>query len=129
MIPVEGSVKKIVLISCVSKKLSHPASAQDLYISPLFRLNLQYARRLKPGAIYILSAKHGLLDLDTEVEPYDLTLNDMAIRQVQAWADQVLGQIKQRADLSGTTLCSWRARNTGNSLCRGLPPTRYQCKA
>mgnify|MGYP001608170353 CR=1 FL=1 len=93
-------MKKIVLISCVSKKLAHPASAQDLYISPLFRLNLQYARKLQPDAIYILSAKHGLLDLDTEVEPYDLTLNDMATRQVQAWAEQVLEQFKQRADLS-----------------------------
>ena len=93
-------MKKIVLISCVSKKLPHPASAQDLYVRPLFRLNLQYARKLQPDAIYILSAKHGLLDLDTEVEPYNLTLNDMATRQVQAWAEQVLEQIKQRADLS-----------------------------
>jgi len=92
-------LKKIVLISCVSKKLAHPASAQDLYVSPLFRLNLQYARKLQPDAIYILSAKHGLLDLDTEVEPYNLTLNDMATPQVQAWAEQVLEQIKQRADL------------------------------
>ncbi len=93
-------MKKIVLISCVSKKLPHLASAQDLYVSPLFRLNLQYARKLQPDAIYILSAKHGLLDLDNDVEPYNLTLNDMATRQVQAWAEQVLEQIKQRADLS-----------------------------
>ena len=93
-------MKKIVLISCVSKKLPHPASAQDLYVSPLFRLNLQYARKLQPDAIYVLSAKHGLLDLNTEIEPYNLTLNDMATRQVQAWAEQVLEQIKQRADLS-----------------------------
>ncbi len=92
-------MKRIVLISCVSKKLPHPARAKDLYVSPLFRLNLQYARKLQPDAIYILSAKHGLLDLDTEVEPYNLTLNDMATRQVQAWAEQVLEQIKQRADL------------------------------
>ena len=93
-------MKTIVLISCVSKKLAHAASAKDLYVSPLFRLNLQYARKLQPDAICILSAKHGLLDLDTDVEPYDLTLNDMATGQAQAWAEQVLEQIKQRADLS-----------------------------
>lgn len=93
-------MKKIVLISCVSKKLALPASARDLYVSPLFRLNLEYARKLQPDSIYILSAKHGLLDLDIEVEPYNLTLNDMATRQVQAWAEQVLEQIKQCADLS-----------------------------
>jgi hypothetical protein len=92
--------KKIVLISCVSKKLSHPARAQDLYVSPLFRLNLEYARKLEPDAIYILSAKHGLLDLNTEIEPYNLTLNDMPTRQVQAWAKQAVEQLKKRADLS-----------------------------
>lgn len=93
-------MKKIVLISCVSKKLAHPARAQDLYVSPLFRLNLAYARKLEPDAIYILSAKHGLLDLNTEIEPYNLTLNKMSTRQVQVWVDQVLEQLKGRVDLS-----------------------------
>lgn len=93
-------MKKIVLISCVSKKLAHPANARDLYVSPLFRLNLEYAKKLKPDTIYILSAKHGLLDLDTEIEPYNLTLNNMPSRQVQAWAEQVLEHLKERADLS-----------------------------
>ena len=51
----EWILKRIVLISCVSKKLPHPARAKDLYVSPLFRLNLQYARKLQPDAIYILS--------------------------------------------------------------------------
>lgn len=81
-------MKTIVLISCVSKKLSHPASAQDLYTSPLFRLNLKYARRLAPDAIYILSAMHGLLDLNTEIEPYNINLNKMFSRQ-RDWAEQV----------------------------------------
>ena len=34
---------KIVLISCVSKKLDHSAKARDMYISPLFKLSLKYA--------------------------------------------------------------------------------------
>ncbi|WP_025041313.1 DUF6884 domain-containing protein [Nitrosospira briensis] len=91
-------MKKIVLISCVSKKLHHRAKVQDLYISPLFRLNLKYARKLKPDSIYILSAEHGLLDLDTEIEPYDRTLNGMRSLEVQAWAQRVLVQIDERAD-------------------------------
>lgn len=94
----DGNVKKIVLISCVSKKLPTRAKAQDLYISALFRLNIQYAKKLKPDAIYILSAMHGLLSLDDEVEPYDLTLNTMSSRQVKAWADQVMAQIGACAD-------------------------------
>ena len=66
---------QIVLISCVSQKLSHRAKAKDLYVSTLFRLNLKYAKILNPDAIYILSAKHGLLSLEQEIEPYEQTLN------------------------------------------------------
>jgi hypothetical protein len=68
---------EIILISCVKKKLPHRAKAQDLYISTLFRLNLDYARSLKPDAIYILSAKYGLVSLDQAIDPYDITLNNM----------------------------------------------------
>lgn len=93
-------MKKIVLISCVSKKLPNRAKARDLYVSPLFRLNMGYARKLHPDAIYILSAKYGLVGLDDEIEPYDLTLNNMSAHQVKAWAKKVVGQISACANLS-----------------------------
>lgn len=92
-------MKKIVLISCVSKKLEHKARAEDLYISPFFRLSLKYARKLKPDEIFILSAKHGLLDLDDEIDPYDVTLNNMRAIQRKKWADKVMEQLKIKADL------------------------------
>lgn len=79
-------MRTIVLISCVSKKQAHKAKVKDLYISPLFRKNLAYAQKLKPDMIYILSAKYGLLDLDTEIEPYDLTLNNMPSNEIKSWA-------------------------------------------
>lgn len=91
-------MKKIILISCVSKKLPTVAKAKDLYVSTLFRLNMQYALKLQPDTIYILSAMHGLLSVDDLVEPYDLTLNTMSSRQVKAWADKVMGQISACAD-------------------------------
>ena len=69
MVQEEPIVKKIVLISCVSRKLAHPASAQDLSVSPRFRLNLQHARNLQPDVIYILWAKNGLLDFFARAEP------------------------------------------------------------
>jgi len=70
-----------------------------LYTSSLFKLNLKYARKLKPDDIFILSAKHGLLSLDNEIEPYDLTLNEMGTSQRKKWASKVLEQIKAEADL------------------------------
>lgn len=92
-------MKTIVLIACAAKKVAHRARAADLYISPLFVANLRYARSLKPDAIYILSAKYGLLPLDREVEPYDLSLNTMPVAQTRAWAGRVVAQLRGVADL------------------------------
>lgn len=91
--------QKIVLISCASKKRSTRSQAKDLYISPLFKLNLQYAYSINPDTIYILSAKHGLLQLETEIEPYNLTLNEMKTSEVENWASGVIDQLKNKADL------------------------------
>lgn len=85
--------KKIVLISCVSKKLQHKAKAKDIYVSTLFKLNLKYANSLCPDSIYILSAKYGLLSLEQEIEPYEQTLNNMPTRDIQVWASQVLREL------------------------------------
>ena len=90
---------KVVFISCVSKKLSYKARAQDLYISPLFKLNLAYAKQLKPDKVFILSAKHGLLGLNDKVAPYDTTLNTMHDRERRVWGDKVLKQLKGKVNL------------------------------
>ena len=92
-------MKKIVLISCVKSKLDHPAKAKDLYTSTLFRYNLEYARHLNPDAIYILSAKYGLLDLDQVIEPYEMTLNNMPEFDRKVWSMRVLAALRQKADL------------------------------
>jgi len=92
-------MKKIVLISCVSKKRSLKSKARDLYISPLFKKNLQYAMKLKPDQIFILSAKYGLVSLDEEIEPYDLTLNTMSVVEVKHWAEGVLRDLTSQTDL------------------------------
>ncbi|MGH7990821.1 MAG: DUF6884 domain-containing protein, partial [Limisphaerales bacterium] len=82
-------MKRIVLISCVKKKLPHKAKAELLYISPLFKGYLRYARSLKPDGIFVLSAKYELLELEREIEPYNSTLKNMSVVQVRAWADKV----------------------------------------
>ena len=90
---------KIVLISCASKKLPGKAKAKELYISPLFKLNLQYAKSLQPDKTFILSAKYGLLDLNEEIEPYNETLNKKTDKEIELWAEKVLEKLKQEADL------------------------------
>ena len=41
-------MKNVVLISCVSQKKDHPAIARELYISTLFKLNLEFAKTFNP---------------------------------------------------------------------------------
>ena len=92
-------MEKIILISCVSKKLDKKSKAKDLYISPLFRYNLQYAKSLNPDKIFILSAEHGLLELDEEINPYNKTLNKMSNEEIKEWSSNVLGKLSKLANL------------------------------
>jgi hypothetical protein len=71
-------MKKIVLISCSSKKKNIKTAARNLYCSPLFKLSLEYAQKLNPDEIFILSAEHHLVNLDTIIEPYDTTLSKIS---------------------------------------------------
>ena len=89
---------KVVLLSCVSRKLSRRARAKELYTSTLFKLNLAFAESLKPDAIFVLSAKHGLVDMAQEIEPYDQTLNDMSASERKTWASRVMAQLQERID-------------------------------
>ncbi|HYW93073.1 MAG TPA: hypothetical protein VFA95_11560 [Gammaproteobacteria bacterium] len=93
-------MSKVVLIACAAKKRERPAPARELYQSSLFRLSLAYAERLRPDAIHILSAKHGLVDLDQLLAPYDLTLNALPYRSVKAWAQGALEELADRYELA-----------------------------
>ncbi len=92
-------MKNIVLISCVSKKLNRKTTAEKIYTSSLFKKNLTYAKSLNPNGIFILSAKHGLLKLTDEIEPYDKTLNKMNVSERKEWSKIVLNQLKSVVDL------------------------------
>lgn len=92
-------MKNIVLISCVSKKLDKKSTAENIYISPLFKKNLTYAKSLNPNEIYILSAEHGLLKLTDEIEPYDKTLNNMPSNEIKEWSKKVISKLSSLTDL------------------------------
>ena len=103
--------KKIVLIACASKKGELKAKAKDLYISPLFKMSLEYASKQKPDKIFILSALYHLLDLDKEIEPYNVTLSyvpkakktlELKIlnsKEKEDWGEKVVEQLAKQTDL------------------------------
>jgi hypothetical protein len=85
----------IYLISCVSKKRDVPSPARDLYESELFRRARAYVEASgRPW--FILSAKHGLVDPDEVIAPYDETLNTMGVAERRAWAEKVQAQMDER---------------------------------
>ena len=97
-------MKRVVLISCVSKKLPHAALAKDLYVSSLFKFCLRYAQTLKPDVVFILSAKYGLVALDQQLEPYNDTLNTKRDAEIRQWAQGVLQQLRSKVDFERDTV-------------------------
>lgn len=105
-------MKRIVLISCTSRKQTNKAKAKDLYKGPLFKNSLEYAKSMKPDKIFILSALHNLLDLNEVIEPYNVTLsyvppkkrkNELKIltdTEKDEWGIKVVEQLKRVADIN-----------------------------
>ena len=85
----------IIFIGCGKKKNNSKCKAKDMYQGNFFHTCLQYARTLG-GNIYILSAKYGILNLETDIEPYDLTLNNMNKKQKEEWYKKVVQQLQDR---------------------------------
>ncbi len=89
----------VVLVSCVKSKRSASCPAEQMYTSDLFKKMMAYARKLSPRKIFILSAKYGLLALDTMIEPYEQTLKKMPLAERRIWAARVLDCLQKFVDL------------------------------
>ena len=53
---------------------------------------------------FVLSAKHGLLDPDDVIGPYDVELGDRSAGYRNAWAEWVVAQLSDRVALAGVTV-------------------------
>lgn len=85
-------MRKVFLVSCVSKKMDESCAAKDMYQSDWFKKARAYVVS-QEGTWYILSAKYGLLKPQDMISPYELTLNKMAITERKAWAEKVGRQL------------------------------------
>lgn len=96
------SSKRIVLIACSGKKIEtngNPISAEKLYIGQLFKKSLEYAKLINADKIFILSAKHHLVELDDKLEKYDCYLKTFDIEEKIEWSKTVIKQLKTKVDL------------------------------
>jgi len=86
-------MKKIILVTCVAPKRNYTCTAKDLYQGQLFEKLMQFAEAQNPTAIFILSGKHHLLNLETEIAPYDVNLNHVSEEALKDWSAKVLRQL------------------------------------
>ena len=94
----------IMLVGCVKRKRDLPSQARDLYISTTWKYRRQYAE-LHRRPWFILSAKHGLLEPDSWIEPYDLALSDFSAFERREWSKRVsVDLIARFQDLAGKTI-------------------------
>lgn len=66
----------LVIVPCSRAKLDTAAPAGHLYTGPLHAAARRAAERLSARRVLVLSARHGLVDLNTVIEPYDLAMGE-----------------------------------------------------
>ncbi len=89
----------IVMISCTKSKMDYACTAKELYSkSNLFRHSYRYAGTVA-DKIYILSARHGLVDVNAVIEPYDETLLDKNAKEKEEWVAKVIESLAEVTDL------------------------------
>jgi hypothetical protein len=84
------------LVSCSKSKLDHAAPARELYSpSYVFARSVRYVES-RCDEWLILSAKHGLVDPSTVLEPYDETLSGARKARREEWAAGVRKALRAR---------------------------------
>ena len=67
--------RTVAIIACSGKKREGRHAARDLYTGSLFRSNLLAAEQIA-DEVFILSAKHGLIEATDQVDAYDVQFGD-----------------------------------------------------
>lgn len=93
---------RFALLACSAGKLDRPAPARELYTGQLFRLSLQVAEALA-DTVLVLSAKHGVVELEQVLEPYDLSLADLEKHQREQWGANVVTDLLRRFGVKDRT--------------------------
>jgi hypothetical protein len=117
-------MKTIVLIMCGNHKCNHRAKVIDLYKSDRYKLSIKYGKLITDeNNIFVLSAKHGLLSLNQEIEPYDKSLYKMSPTEKEEWSERVITQLRKYTDanndryifLADDTYCEYLSGKLDNT--------------
>lgn len=91
----------LAVIGCSKKKDDTPGTipAHRRYTGSLFQAQLAYAQTglgLDNGAIYVASARLGLIGIETPAPDYDLSLADLPAAQRRQWGRAVALAVLER---------------------------------
>lgn len=95
-------MRQVVLLCTANRKGPRPAPAIALYRSPLFYAGRRYAQRLRPDALYLLSAAYGLVAAARELPPYPETMSSLRPEDLGPWAEAILSDLAARTPLART---------------------------
>ena len=105
-------MSKIILIQCVAKQKATKDKAKNIYQSAYFKKSLSYAKTLQPdeNKIFILSSKYGLLGLNDEIEPYNVTFSSSLAKKHGAlflnkseredWVKKVVNSLQLKTNIN-----------------------------
>jgi hypothetical protein len=111
-----GTDAPVVLVPCGAAKLDHRAPAGELYVGSLHRSARRAADRYAAelgATVLILSAAHGLVALDAELDPYDVTIGDAGAITAEELAAQAAELGITRAVVLGSAGYVALARSAG----------------
>jgi hypothetical protein len=94
---------RVLLVGSSGEVAGSPRPARDLFTSDGFARARAHAVR-SGSPWFVLSAKHGLLDPDDVVGPFDVLLGDQPAGYRAAWAEWVVVQLADRVRLPGATV-------------------------
>ncbi len=92
------------IVPCSGEKLWMEAEAECLYTSQNFQAQLECAKS-NCDEVLILSAKHGLLSLDTSVKPYDVKMGEGSPEEI-TW-QEIAHQVRDRFMVWDEESYSW----------------------
>jgi len=92
----------IALLSCTKSKKPYRCKAKEMYSeSRWFPKAYEYVKKLGAVKVFVLSALYGLVPEYKEIDYYEKTLNDCTDNERIEWAQRVLSDLKNEADLEG----------------------------
>lgn len=110
---------QVALVGCGKAKLQHRAPAHELYTGSLFKAHLKEAAA-NTSHVYVVSALHGLLQLDEQVDPYDATLLEKPLAERVAWGQKVMDSLARLYPAGGVELLVYAGRSYADPLRAAL---------